>query len=325
MKRALLVGINHYEHSPLKGCVEDVDSMYNVLSRNEDGSVNFDCKRMISEEDESNTVTITKLKKEIFSLLYQEAEVAILFFSGHGATTEVGSYLVTQDAKKYNPGVSLSEVITIANNSKVREVIIILDCCFSGDLGNINGLGDRKVLLREGVSILTSSRDTQMSIEVDTPIGTQGLFTSIIHKAFQGGASDILGNINIARIYNYVDQLLDSWEQRPIFKSHVSKMVTLRKCDPKIDLDTLRKLTIYFKNKIGEYPLEPSYSETASDSKKRNEKHIEIMKDLREYFSLGLLVPVGEKYMYYAAVNSKSCQLTMLGQYYWDMITKNKI
>lgn len=323
MRKALLVGINHYLHSPLRGCIEDVDSMYNVLSRNDDNSVNFSCKRLISKDGATDTVTITKLKKQILNLLQHEAEVAILYFSGHGATNTVGTYLVTQDAKKYHPGVSLSEIITIANSSKVREVIIILDCCFSGDMGNLNILGDGKALLREGVSILTSSRSAQLSWEIQTPSGVRGLFTSIIHKALQGGAADILGKVNVASVYNYVDQLLDSWEQRPIFKSHVSKMVTLRKCQPKIGEKELRKLTTYFKRKTDLYQLDPSYSETIP--KKKNKENILIMKDLREYYSLGLLVPIGEKYMYYAAKNSKSCELTMLGQYYWSMVEKDKL
>lgn len=317
MRRALIVGINHYENGPLDGCINDANHMYEVLNRNEDNSTNFDCKLMISSED--SEITITKLKKQIYNLLYQEAEIAVFYFSGHGTTNDIGSYLVTQDAKKYQEGLSLNEVITMANSSKVREVVLILDCCHSGNLGNVEEMGSRKALLREGVSILTSSRDTQYSVETKDD---QGLFTSIIYEALKGGAADVLGNVNVSSVYNYVDQLLSSWRQRPIFKTHVSKMISLRKCNSKINLVRLRKLTDYFPDKDFKLRLEPSFDAEVDSS---NKKNAEIMGYLREYYKLGLLIPIGEKYMYHAAKNSKSCKLTTKGKYFWRMIANNRI
>jgi len=38
-----------------------------------------------------------------------------------------------------------------------------------------------------------------------------------------------------------------------------------------------------------------------------------------------LVVPVGEDHMYYAAINSKSCKLTILGEHYWKLVKKNRI
>ncbi|MCT4628811.1 caspase family protein [Winogradskyella sp.] len=319
MRRALIVGINHYDRSPLDGCINDAMHMYEVLSRNDDDSVNFDCKLLVSEENSRNKITVTRLKKEIFNLLQQEAEIAVLYFSGHGAATDIGSYLVTQDARKYLEGVSLDEVIALANSSKVREVILILDCCHSGHLGNIKGIGYRKALLREGVSILTSSRDTQYSMENSDG---QGVFTSIIYQALRGGGADILGNVNVSRVYNYVDQLLNTWEQRPIFKSHVSKMVTIRKCKPKIEFSVLRKLIEYFTKSDTKYILDNSYERSLGSN---NETNIKVMEYLREYYSLGLLKVNGVKYLYQAARDNKSCELTSLGQYFWRMVKNNRI
>ncbi|WP_219007788.1 caspase family protein [Aquimarina litoralis] len=321
MRRALIVGINHYKGGPLDGCINDAKNMYEVLNRHDDGNINFDCKLIVSkDESQEKRITVTRLKKEIFNLFHQEAEIAVLYFSGHGASTEIGNYLVTQDVKKYQEGVSLEEVITLANSSKVNEVIIILDCCYGGSLGNLREIGGRKALLREGVSILTASRDTQFSFERND--SDQGLFTSIIYDALEGGAADILGNVNVSGLYNYVDQLLNSWEQRPIFKSHVSKMVSLRKCTPKIKLETLKKITNYFPGKNYKFPLNPTFDKDLDSSNKDNQ---DIMKDLREYYRLELLVPIGEEYMYHAAENSKPCQLTKKGKYFWEMVKNNRI
>lgn len=324
MRRALIVGIDHYKGGPLKASINDAKNIYKVLSRNDDNSVNFDCRIMTSTEEPK--ITVRQLKKEIFDLLYQEAEVAVLYFSGHGASTEFGGYLVTQDSMKYQEGVSLDEILTLANTSKVNEVIIILDCCFSGKLGNLKGIGNRTALLREGVSILTSSRDTQKSyekvVEDEDDKKTENVFTSIIIDALSGGAADILGNVNVTGMYNYINQLLTTWEQRPILKSHISKMVSVRKCKPKIELEKLREITTYFKTKDFQYQLDPTFDKDIDPSNEENQK---IMEDFREYYKLELLVPSKEKYMYYAAKNSDTCKLTNKGQYFWDMVKYNRV
>jgi len=40
---------------------------------------------------------------------------------------------------------------------------------------------------------------------------------------------------------------------------------------------------------------------------------------------VGLVVPVSEEHMYYAAINSKSCRLTALGGHYWRLVNQKKI
>ena len=42
MRKALVVGIDYYEHVPeLYGCVNDAHAVKSVLERNSDGTVNF--------------------------------------------------------------------------------------------------------------------------------------------------------------------------------------------------------------------------------------------------------------------------------------------
>jgi hypothetical protein len=42
-------------------------------------------------------------------------------------------------------------------------------------------------------------------------------------------------------------------------------------------------------------------------------------------FDCRLLIPVGENHMFYAAINSKSCQLTPLGRFYWKLVKENRL
>ncbi|WP_025743184.1 caspase family protein [Aquimarina pacifica] len=318
MRRALIVGINHYRSAPLKGCINDAKKMQEVLATHVDQSPNFDCKLLISKEDGASPITTGKLKKTIFELFSHEAEIAILYFSGHGASNAVGSYLVTQDATSFNEGVSLQEIITIANASKTKEAIIILDACHSGHMGNYKEFGNRKAVLREGVSILTASRDTQYAMERSG----SGLFTTILYEALKGGAADLQGNITVAGVYYYTEQLLNSWEQRPIFKSHIDQMTPLRYSRPKVPLAILRKLPTYFEERDQPLGLNPLFE---ASLKPRDEVYEGIMADLRVFHINGLLRPVGTSFMYDAARDSKMCKLTALGMFYWDLVSKKRI
>lgn len=106
------------------------------------------------------------LRQAISQLFRDAADVALLHFSGHGTVNNLDGYLVTQDAARYDEGVAMGEVLKLANESRAGEVVILLDCCHSGHLGNLPGIDNTKALVREGVSILTASRGDQPSVEV---------------------------------------------------------------------------------------------------------------------------------------------------------------
>ena len=68
--------------------------------------------------------------------------------------------------------------------------------------------------------------------------------------------------------------------------------------------------------------MDPTYEDTVVGFKPEK---VAIMKDLQKFQSVGLVVPVDEEYMYYAAINSKSCRLTALGYQYWRLVTEKKL
>jgi len=312
MRRALIIGIDDYPASPLAGCVNDANAIRELLARNEDGSPNFTCKTISTPP---TPLTKSRLREQITELFAHSADVALFYFAGHGTINDLGGYLVTPDAQRYDEGVSMSDVLTLANRSTAHEVVIILDCCHSGSLGNppvVSG-NNETALLREGVSVLTGSRASQFTEET---CEGRGLFTTHVCDALTGGATDVLGNVTVASIYSYVDQVLDAWQQRPLFKSHVSKLTALRTCKPQVDLATLRLLPCYFPTPEEEFALDPSYEPDAEPDDKAHER---IFGHLQRYRSARLLIPVGEEHMYYAAMNSKSCRLTPLGAFYWRL------
>jgi hypothetical protein len=314
MRRALIVGIDQYHGAPLRGCVNDAKKMADLLKTNEDGSPNFECKTLTAPPF---NIGRADLKSRIKELFINEADVALLYFSGHGAKNILGGYLVTQDAQQHDEGVPMSDVIALANKSSAQEVVVLLDCCHSGALGDLPGVED-KTLLREGVSILTASRGSQVAVE----IAGGGVFTSLLCAALEGGASDVLGRVTIASIYAYVDQSLGAWDQRPLFKALVSKLIPLRTCNPVVPLEVLRRLPEYFKSEGAEFQLDPSFE---PDLDPKHPEHEAIFRDLQRLRDARLLVAVGAEHMFYAAINSRSCKLTALGRFHWNLAKAGKL
>ncbi len=315
MRRALLVGIDEYPGAPLAGCVNDATAMYNLLRTNEDGSPNFDCRLVTAP---SARITRASLRGQIDELLKHEADVALFYFSGHGTENNLGGYLVTPDAKRYDEGVPMADVLSLANASRVHEIVVILDCCHSGALGQVPAVNNNSAILREGVLVLTASRSTQTAMEVDG----SGVFTSLVCSALDGGAADVIGKVTAPAVYAFVDQALGPWDQRPLFKAHVSRLTPLRKCAPAVSLEILRHLPKWFPSPDSEFSLDPSYE---PDAEPHDPGHEETFGYLQKCRAAKLVEPVGEAHMYYAAMNSKSCRLTPLGRYYRRLANEGRL
>ena len=315
MRRALIVGIDDYGADSLAGCVNDANRIATILSRHDDDAPNFRCKTLTAP---ANEITKVILRKQIEELFAQPADAALFYFSGHGTANNLDGYVVTQDARAYDEGVAMSEILQRASAAPIREVVLILDCCFSGHLGNNPQINNDAALLREGVSVLTASRSTELSYEVNGG----GIFTSLICDALSGGAADVVGHVTVASMYAYVEQALGAWDQRPLFKSHVSRLLPLRQCRPSIALSTLRKLPSYFVNPKVEFALDPSYE---PDAEPEHPEHEAIFADLQKFRAARLLELVDEEHLYYAAMKSKACRLTPAGRFYWHLASDGKL
>ncbi len=256
MRRALCVGIDNYTAGPLRGCVSDAERLCSALRCNQDGSPNFEPRLLVAPDPgPDDVVTRRVLRKQLGRLFKDPAELALLHYSGHGTVNNLDGYLVTQDAAKFDEGIAMGEVLTLANDSPADEVVVFVDCCYSGRFGNPPAIGNARVLLREGVSILTASRGDQPSVET----GGGGVFTSLVLDALEGGAADIIGSVTLPAIYAYVAAALGAWDQRPLFKSHTSRLLPLRRCTPPIEQSLLRDLPLLFPLPAEDLPLDPSF------------------------------------------------------------------
>jgi hypothetical protein len=315
MRRALIVGIDDYPGRPLHGCVNDAQRMKDVLSRNDDGSVNFECQVITCPPA---TVSRSFLRRKIFELLKQPADVAFLHFSGHGTVNGLGSYLVTPDYDEYDVGIPMAEVLAFANQSPVADKFITLDCCHSGAFGVLPAVSSDKIVLADGVSVITATRSGQEALEE----GGGGVFTSLLVEALEGGAAALLGEVTSASVYAYTDNALGAWNQRPMFKANVSKFIRLREAPPRVPADLVRKLVEYFPLPAELLSLSPEYEPSVEPHDSEKEQ---IFRDLLKLRNAGLVEPIGADHMYYSAMHSKACGLTTLGKYYWRLVKDDKI
>lgn len=319
-KRALIIGIDAYPSAPLKGCVADAIEIASLLETDGDGTPNFGIKLLTSDR---NDVTREVLHESIVSLFQGDADMALFYFAGHGSINpETNSgHIVAQDGDRTAPGFSLADLLALANNAypKIKSTVIILDSCHSGYLGELSGLGKSDPsVIGNGITILTASHRDGTAEEVNG----HGIFTDLLVDGLRGSASDVCGRITPAALYTHVDQTLGDWEQRPIYKANVQTFVVLRRVAPKVSLETLRKLPVYFPDPTMTFPLDPSYEPQRGEEAERfkdvpvNEENVRIYRELQACHRHGLVVPVGQEHMWHAAVHSTGCKLTATGAHY---------
>ena len=324
MRKALIVGIDYYDHgNPLFGCVNDAKSVKSVLERHGDGSVNFDCKLLVGTSSDER-VNRGALKDHVEDLFKTSAEIVLFYFAGHGHIEAVGGYLIATDSRRGDEGVSLSEILTLANQSPATNKVIVLDSCHSGIAGT-QPTGGELTALNDGLTVLTASTEEQYASEGDG----RGNFTNLFVDALNGSAANLIGDITPGSIYAHIDQSLGAWEQRPVFKTNVRQFISLRKTSASISIADLRQITEFFPSPEFEYFLDPTFE---LEMKGRDPEmpppipgNTKIFALLQKYNRLNLLVPVGAPHMWHAAMGSKSCRLTPLGEHYRRLVAKNRI
>ena len=131
-----------------------------------------------------------------------DQDVAVIFFSGHGAIIDGQFYLIPYGIDVATPTAMMSSAISASEFAKkVRslaergKVLLLLDASHSGAVGALGAGGrasdpDAKVLQdamdMENVTVLTSSKKNELSQEL--PVWRHGAFTQAFLDALSGAA-----------------------------------------------------------------------------------------------------------------------------------------
>lgn len=227
LKRALLVGIDSYRaFEDLSGCEADVAALTPLLQTHANGSKNFDCRTLVGSGPDAQ-VSAAELFQSVSELLKPGADVAMLYFAGHAANVDNELYLVTSDGSAEQPGVPVSQIFELVFRSSVPEVVVVLDCCFAGNAGQFSDRYREGALLRDGLSLLASSRAHETSAEK----GGRGFFSLLLGQALEGAALDpVTGLVTLAAAHEYIARQCTAWDQQPVLKVNAVAPCELRQC-----------------------------------------------------------------------------------------------
>lgn len=104
MRKALIVGIDHYDHiGGLSGCVNDAHAVRQVLERHADGTVNFATPLLLTGTG-TDDVGRAALKEAVRELFADNAEIALFYL---GAPQGL-SYGQRQSEQMVNKGLSVA-------------------------------------------------------------------------------------------------------------------------------------------------------------------------------------------------------------------------
>lgn len=308
-RSALVVGIDSYPRTPLNGCVSDAKAIGRSLARHHDQGLNFQVDTLLSSEA---AVTHQALADRVERLFERKNDVTVFYFAGHGARHAQEGYLLSQEEKP-RTGLSMTELMRIADASPAKERVIILDSCHAGAASDFAPSG-----LEPGVAVLAGCGGNEKAVEA----GGRGLFTRHVCDALDGGAADVRGFVTIASVFAYMNEVLTVHEQAPMLHANWRELTKLRRAVPSVSDDHLRRITGFFSRAGDALQLDPSYEPTADPNHPENEASFGI---LQAYRAARLLEPVGVPHMYDAAMQSLSCQLTPLGRFYWRSVDKGLI
>ena len=263
-----------------------------------------------------------ELKERVRELFADPHEVALFYFAGHGYIETTGGYILASNCQTGDDGLPLDDVLTLANNSKAKFRIIVLDSCFSGIAASHPSMPQNSEIT-DGLTILTASTADQYASEEKGA----GAFTTLFVDALNGSAANLVGDVTPGSIYAHIDQSLGPWQQRPVFKTNVQGFVSLRKVEPPITLTDLRRITQLFPSPGFEFRLDPTFEperslQTPADIPAPIPENTEKFAILQKYNRVSLVVPVGAPHMWHAAMESKSCKLTVLGEHYRRLVER---
>jgi hypothetical protein len=331
-RHALIVGINKYQRpaNNLTSAVADAEAIAKLLGRNAEGSLNFTCRVLLDKMPDGSPITRARLREALIELFaHAKNEDVLFYFSGHGILSDLEGYLCTCDAENNDPGVPMSEVIKRANASDAANVLLILDCCHSGNIGNMGlispGGRDSLAIVREDLTIIAASREKEVSKEG----GGHGFFTAALLEALDAGAADHMGWVTAPAIYAFVERRLGSGPQRPVYKSHATRSYVVRRCEPLIERFKLDELVKLFPTEQHKFALDPDYDpedELGNIKGKKDDEKIRRARLLKDYRDVGLVkasVP-GEDF-FWAARRSHAVELTPRGREYWRLVKDDKL
>ncbi len=233
-KNALIVGINQYKDKKLPDLTApavDVEAIAKTLEEFGEFEVTRLPEAIKTTEtntkkpyiDETKPLTFNQLEDALVKLFKPEGkqypDTALFYFSGHGIRKNKGikeGFLCTSDTdiSRGFYGLSLQWLRRLLEESPIRQQIIWLDCCHSGELMNFDEANPGEKGQARDRCFIAASREFEASYE---DLNSEySVLTKIILEGLNPNTSNQQW-INNYTLIEYINQNLRNEIQRPIF------------------------------------------------------------------------------------------------------------
>ena len=209
---AILIGSSEFPEEPklqqLQAPIKDVERLAATLKSEDRGhfaSVSILNNRPHYEVVRDIQRTLNKANKD---------DLVLLYYSGHGKLNRSGHlYLTASDtvlSELESSSIAIADILNFVDVSKAQRVLVILDCCYSGAVGDVFSKGsvDDQLQLAStqgrGTYIMTASTGIQTAQEKEGD--QQSVFTKHLVKGIESGEADQDrdGMVTVDELYDYV-------------------------------------------------------------------------------------------------------------------------
>lgn len=241
LRDALVAGINNYQYLPqLQAPAQDAEAIAQCLQSHGE----FRVQRLpeviqsgVPQVGKTSLGRLRDLEAALVRLFKPKGNnipyTALFYFSGHGIQKEAGiqeGFLATSDS---NPeagfyGLSLFWLRRLLQESPVRQRIIILDCCHSGEL--INFL-EADPGARTGTDRLFMAASREYEAAYESLNSPYSVFTQAVLEGLNPTRIDT-GIVTNYALTNWVSTALKGELQQPLFECSGSEIVLTRSANP---------------------------------------------------------------------------------------------
>jgi len=231
-KIALLIGNNDYSFQPLSNPLHDVDGIYKTLI--EIGFKKSDIKVL-------KNASKTEMESELanFSQRATSAEIALVYFSGHGMQVNNTNYMFPARTTATKP-IHLRTLVDldyfIESASSAKYGIVLVDACRNNPLVKYFQNGKHKgAVAKKGLGQVTPTVG-QVVIGFATSAGdTADDGNGRMSPYAEALANRLKENDDVRNVLGKVAKDVSSkYEQSPIYKSNLAKSIFLRSKNKKI-------------------------------------------------------------------------------------------
>jgi hypothetical protein len=233
---ALVVGINQYsDFNILKIPADDAEAIAQLLEQYGEFKVHRLPARIYNGQlqvDPDRVMSVAELQQALEQLFNPKGDnipdTALFFFLGHGYRVEnqdgqYEGFLATSeshpDPKKGEPGLSLQWLRELLQNSPVREQIVWLDCCYSGELFNFTETELGENLKGRSRCFIAAAREFEPAyVEIS---GNHGVLSGVLLQGLNARQSSNQEWLTAYALCDFVQRYFEKilLPQRPVIAS----------------------------------------------------------------------------------------------------------